>query len=100
MVLKEMRYEGVDWINLAHDRTSGLFLCTEQWTFEFHKTQGISWLPAETMSLTRGTLLHGVRQHKLTHSLQKPPMDPTFSQPNLYCTSVTLLWLCSSVACC
>jgi hypothetical protein len=30
MVLKEMGCEGVDWINLAHDRTSGWFLCTEQ----------------------------------------------------------------------
>jgi len=52
------------------------------------------------MSFMRRTLLHGVTQHKLTHKLQKPPMDPTFSQPNFHSTSVTLLWLCSSVACC
>lgn len=30
MELKEVGCEGVDWINLAHDRTSGWLLFTEQ----------------------------------------------------------------------
>lgn len=51
MELKEMGCEVVDWINLAHDRTSGWLLCTEQWTFAFHKTQEISWLPAKNYEL-------------------------------------------------
>jgi hypothetical protein len=31
-------------------------LCTEQWTFVFHKMQGISWLPVKMMSFMRRTL--------------------------------------------
>jgi len=50
----------------------------------------LDYLP-KTMSFMGRNVLHAVTQHKLAHKLQKPPMDPTFSQPNLYCTSVTLL---------
>jgi hypothetical protein len=45
MDIKEIEWEGVDWIGLAQDKDKWWAVTTQQLTFAFHKMQGISRLP-------------------------------------------------------
>jgi len=42
--LKEIEYEGVDWIHLAEYRTNSGLLWRQYGAFGFHKRRGNSWL--------------------------------------------------------
>jgi len=44
--LKEMGWDGFDWIHLCRVETSGWLSWTQEWTFWFHKMLRNSW-PAE-----------------------------------------------------
>jgi len=43
MDLRELGWEGVDWVHLAQDMDSGGTFWTRYWTFGFHKMRRISW---------------------------------------------------------
>jgi hypothetical protein len=52
------------WIGFTGLRigTGGKLLWTRWWAFGFHKMRGISWLAEHTLSFSRRTLLHGIKQ--------------------------------------
>jgi hypothetical protein len=44
MVLKDVGFEGVDWVHLDRIGGNGGLLWTRQWTLGFHKMQVIAYL--------------------------------------------------------
>jgi hypothetical protein len=58
MDLREIGWEGMGWIYMAHDRIPRR---ARYWTFGFSNRREISWLAERTISFSR-TLLHGVRK--------------------------------------
>jgi hypothetical protein len=51
----KIMWEGVDWMHISW-RMNGI-MWTWQWTFGFHKGQGISWLAEWIISFSRNLLL-------------------------------------------
>ena len=66
MDLKETGWESVDWIWLCVGTISGL-LCSGQWTFGFHKMQGISWLSEEVWIFQLGLCAVPSGSKSVTH---------------------------------
>jgi hypothetical protein len=54
MDLRDRWCDGVDWIALAQNRTSGGLLWTRWWIFGFHKMLGNSWVAAELAAPQEG----------------------------------------------
>ena len=60
MDLQEVGGGCEDWMELAQDRDRWWALVSTVMNLQVPKMQGISWLAAEPVSLSRRTLLHGV----------------------------------------
>jgi len=56
---KYVGWGGMDWIDLAQDRTGGGHLWLWQRAVVFHNIRGISWLTENLLSFWRSTLLCG-----------------------------------------
>ena len=50
MSLKEIGWEGVDWIDLAQDKDKWRPLANTVMNFVFHKTRVISWITEELLA--------------------------------------------------
>jgi hypothetical protein len=54
MDLREIGWDGVDWMDMARIGTSGGLLWTRYWTFGFNKMLGSSWGAAQLMAPQEG----------------------------------------------
>jgi hypothetical protein len=54
MDLRVIGWDGINWIDVVHDRDSGGLLWTRYWSSRFHKMRGSSWVAAQLAASQEG----------------------------------------------